>query len=519
MGAWVMMNLWCYPEILLAFACFFFIYILRNKNKVLVNWPLVGMLPSLLLNLHRLHDWCTQLLRQSGSTFEFHGPWLAGMELLITCDPANTNHILSNNFSNYPKGSDFSKIFDILGDGIFNSDSDVWQVQRKMAHTLMNAAKFRQYVAKRSREKVENGLMPVLEYKARRGDVVDLQDVLKRFTFDSTCILVFGADPGSLSLSFPTVPFSKAMDDAMEVLMFRHVVPESCWMLLRWLKIGEEKKFAEAWKTIDCFINEHISKRMEELTESKMDTKEEEMDESVDLLKSYIKYRCEDETGISKSDGFLRDTVMNLMLAGRDTVSAGLTWFCWLISKNPRVESKILDELRATSIITQGGNAQKPAVFEPEELSRLVYLHAALCESLRLFPPVPFEHKGVLQQEILPSGEVVRPSTKIMFSLYAMGRMEGIWGEDCLEFKPERWITERGRLRFEPSYKFIAFNAGPRTCLGKDVAFTQMKVAAAAVLYNFHFEVVDGHPVEPKISIILHMKNGLMVRIRERRCA
>lgn len=149
-------------------------------------------------------------------------------------------------------------------------------------------------------------------------------------------------------------------------------------------------------------------------------------------------------------------------------------------------------------------------------MSKMVYLHAALCEALRLYPPVPFEHKSPVQPEVLPSGAKVYTWTKVLFSLYAMGRMEGIWGKDSREFRPERWITETGNVRHEPSYRFLSFNAGPRTCLGKDIAFTQMKAAAAAMIYNFKVEVVPGHVVAPKLSIILHMQNGLKVRVKRR---
>ena len=103
-----------------------------------------------------------------------------------------------------------------------------------------------------------------------------------------------------------------------------------------------------------------------------------------------------------------------------------------------------------------------------------------------------------------------------MIPLYTMGRMEFIWGKDCLEFKPEIWITEKGKLKVEPSYKFMAFNSGPRICLGKEVAFTQMKSVAATLLFNFHFQVLEGHPVTPTLSIILLMEKGLKVRVKQR---
>ena len=45
----------------------------------------------------------------------------------------------------------------------------------------------------------------------------------------------------------------------------------------------------------------------------------------------------------------------------------------------------------------------------------------------------------------------------------------------CLEFCPERWLSADG-TRFEPhdSYRFMAFNAGPRICLGKDLTYLQL---------------------------------------------
>ncbi|WOG88911.1 hypothetical protein DCAR_0727813 [Daucus carota subsp. sativus] len=69
-----------------------------------------------------------------------------------------------------------------------------------------------------------------------------------------------------------------------------------------------------------------------------------------------------------------------------------------------------------------------------------------------------------------------------------MGRMEGIWGKDCLGFKPERWLRD-GRYMSESAYKFTAFNGGPRLCLGRDFAYYQMKYAAASILFKYQVKV------------------------------
>lgn len=52
-----------------------------------------------------------------------------------------------------------------------------------------------------------------------------------------------------------------------------------------------------------------------------------------------------------------------------------------------------------------------------------------------------------------------------------MSRDTEIWGEDASEFKPSRWIDENGELIRPSQYKFHAFNAGPRLCLGMFSSF------------------------------------------------
>lgn len=480
-------------------------YFFSSKTKsrsVPVYWPVVGMMPSLIYNLHDFHTWITDTLQVTGLNFLFRGSWYSGMNILLTCDPSNIQHVFTSNFKNYPKGNEFLEIFDILGNSIFNADYDMWRSQRVKAQQLISHPRFRGYVAQLTREKVEKAVLPFLAHGANQGHIIDLQDVFLRLTFDTTTKLVFGVDPKCLSIELPTVPFARAMDNAMSTLFYRHVVPIPVWKILRILNIGTEKKLANAWRDMDHFVEETIHKRRAEKKEG------QEAGDLPDLLSSYI-----DDEDADVVNKFLRDTTIGLMLAGRDTTGSGLAWFFWLLSQNRHVEQKVIDELNS---IPRNVTHDGMIIFNPEDLAKLVYLHAALNEALRLFPPVPFEHKGVVKADTLPSGFVATPGMKILVSTYSMARMEGVWGKDCSEFKPERWILDNGKLKYEPSYKFMSFNTGPRSCLGKDIALTQMKAAAAAVVYNFSFEVVKGHVIEPKHSIILQMKNGLMVKMKKR---
>ncbi|KAJ4848362.1 hypothetical protein Tsubulata_012742 [Turnera subulata] len=507
--------------ILVVTGCFILILCgFRNYHGGLPrNWPLVGMLPALLTKVHRIHDWCTQVLEQSHFTFRFRGLWSSNMDWLITADPSNIHYITCSNFSNFQKGPEFKKFFDILGDGIFNSDSDMWKSQRKLAQELISHLLFYKFLVKASLEKVEKGLIPILDHVSKQGLVVDLQDLLQRFTFEATCLVFTGHDPGCLSISFPKVAFSRAVDDAEEAIFFRHILPQSLWKLQRRLDIGVEKKHKRARETIDRILSEIISAKKEEVAKRR---EKKEMDDGrgIDLLSSYI---MEDATimGSSKSsdDKFLRDTIFTLLAAGRDTTGSALSWFFWLVTTNPLVEKKIREELKATiqPEADQSGGGREWRLFDVEVLKRLPYLHGALCESLRLYPPVPFNHKSPLKPDILPSGHRVNPDMKIYISLYSLGRMTSIWGHDCLEFKPERW-TDSGGIKHEPYYKFSTFSAGPRTCLGKNIAFLQMKILAASIIYNYNIQLVAGQTITPSPSVILHMKHGMKVKLFKRTC-
>lgn len=121
----------------------------------------------------------------------------------------------------------------------------------------------------------------------------------------------------------------------------------------------------------------------------------------------------------------------------------------------------------------------------------------------------------VVENDKFPDGTRLKKGTKVVYAIYAMGRMEGIWGKDCREFKPERWLRDH-RFMSESAYKFTAFNGGPRLCLGKDFAYYQMKFVAASILYRYRVVVVKNHPVVPKMALTMYMKYGLKVVLQKR---
>lgn len=93
-----------------------------------------------------------------------------------------------------------------------------------------------------------------------------------------------------------------------------------------------------------------------------------------------------------------------------------------------------------------------------------------------------------------------------------------MWGEDCLEFKPERWLSaDETRIKIpEDGYMFAAFNGRSRTCIGKYLSFLEMKSTASAILLRYKLSLVPGHQVVPKLFFTLSMKNGLKVDLKHR---
>ncbi|KAF5751884.1 cytochrome P450 family protein [Tripterygium wilfordii] len=430
------------------------------------------------------------------------------MDMLFTCDPSNVHYITSTNFGNYCKGPENREFFDIFGDNLFNLDFENWAHKRKYIHSYFNHKKFHQFLPKIINETVTAGLIPVLDQVSQQGLMVDLQSFFKRFVCDIAWMMSTGYNPKSLSIGFFEEPFLKAIDDACEAIFFRHLSPKYLLSMQRWLGIGKEKKLSDARRTVHQIAAKYISMKREDLSK---ETKHEE--EGFDMLRCFL---TEHEVAGSQSEEYIRDTVPGLAFAAYDTSSATLAWFFWLLSRNPAAETRIREELDNHFSTKKEENKRMKTIFNKEELNKLVYLHSALCETLRLHPPAPFTRRNPVKADVLPSGHHITPETKVLLSAYAMGRMTSLWGEDCNEFKPERWIDEKGTVKYETTSKFFSFGAGPRICPGRDVAFTVMKAASATIIYNYFVKVVETRPVTSKASIINEMKHGLRAKVTSR---
>ena len=482
-------------------------------------WPLLGSLPGLVQHAEDMHEWIAANLRRAGGTYQtciFAVPGVArrGGLVTVTCDPRNLEHVLKARFDNYPKGPFWHAVFrDLLGDGIFNSDGDTWVAQRKTAALEFTTRTLRTAMSRWVSRSIHARLLPILA----DAHVVDLQDLLLRLTFDNICGLAFGKDPETLARGLPDNAFASAFDRATEATLNRFIFPECVWRCKKWLGLGMETTLARSVRHVDRYLSAVIKARNLELSASAAAaaTRKDLLSATPhdDLLSRFMRKG-------TYSDESLQHVALNFILAGRDTSSVALSWFFWLVSTHPDVERQIVLELCAALAASRGSHDPALWLASPltfEELDRLVYLKAALSETLRLYPSVPEDSKHVVADDYLPDGTFIPAGSSVTYSIYSAGRMKTVWGEDCLQFRPERWLSDDG-TRFQPhdSYRFVAFNAGPRICLGKDLAYLQMKNIAGSVLLRHRLTVAPGHRVEQKMSLTLFMKHGLRMEVHPR---
>ncbi|CAM0885114.1 unnamed protein product [Alopecurus aequalis] len=492
----------------------------------------LGNAVPLLLNLHRFLDWATDLLAASpASTIEVRGALGLGNGV-ATASPDVVDHFLRASFPNYVKGERFASPFgDLLGRGMFLADGRLWSLQRKLASYSFSSRELRRFSGRVLRAHLRGRLLPFLDAAAGSGEAVDLQDVLKRFAFDNICSVAFGVESSTLleaegGKQRRHEAFFAAFDDAMEISFGRILQPTTLvWRAMRLANIGAERRMREAIRVVD----EYVMGMVEASEQSRARGGE---DHEQHLLSRFS--AAMDEEASAPGCGelgamfgtpdakrrFLRDVVVSFVLAGKDSTSSALTWFFWLLAANPRCERRVHEEV--THLHRPVADAESDDDGGYEELKGMHYLHASITEAMRLYPPVPINSRVAAADDVLPDGTAVRAGWFADYSAYSMGRMPRLWGERCREFLPERWLDERsGEFVPADAARYPVFHAGPRACLGKEMAYVQMKAVAAAVVRRFQVETVWAPasmdaPPPYEMAVTLRMKGGLRVRIRRR---
>ncbi|KAL9004848.1 MAG: hypothetical protein Q9188_002367 [Gyalolechia gomerana] len=412
--------------------------------------------------------------RSSGWTFQSSG--LFGAEPLFISDPENLRAVFATNFSDYGVESLRLGAFGFMvGKCIFTTDGHFWEHSRSLFRPHFSTGQLGNLDAT---DKAVQDLLTAIP--AQNGQAwteeFDLQPLFLRFTLDSGTDFLFGVNvksqlgaiPGSLqddavnhvtSVAADAVGGDMNFSEAFHVASVE-VTKRAKLQSLYWL--ANSKKAQRAVAYLQTFID-HLATTNTPNSNHKSapEKKGEDASEKFTLLTALAK---DTHNPIE-----LRDQVLFALVASRDTTAAMLSWMFLMLAKHPSV----FQHLRSAILSDFGSSSCPDARTKPitiNGLKKCQYLQHVMLETLRLYPPGPLNSRVAARDTVLPTGGghdgkspiAVRKGTVLNLCVYATQRRADIWGEDVLEFRPERWISRR-----RSDWTFLPFSGGPRTCLGR----------------------------------------------------
>lgn len=234
--------------------------------------------------------------------------------------------------------------------------------------------------------------------------------------------------------------------------------------------------FYDSLKVLDDFVDTFIDKALA-LSPSELEKKTNH-DEGYTFLHAIASY--------TRDRKVLRDQLVSILLAGRDTTACTLTWIIFEVSRQPHIIAKIREE-----IIEHVGLDRKPTY---QNLKDMKYLQHVINEALRLYPVVPYNVRLALHDTTLPTGggpDGTQPigvlkGTPIGYSTLVMQRRPDLYPSPETgfphvdEFCPERWDKWTPK-----SWTYVPFNGGPRICIGQQFALTEMSYTLVRLFQKF----------------------------------
>ncbi|KAK0127496.1 hypothetical protein ONS96_007031 [Cadophora gregata f. sp. sojae] len=220
--------------------------------------------------------------------------------------------------------------------------------------------------------------------------------------------------------------------------------------------------------------------------------------------------KCVELSKAGKLDQFTINNVIGSNIgAGSDTTGISMTAVIYFLMKNPHCLQKLRDEIQ-TAI--HEGNLSNPVTFQ--EGQRLQYLQAIIKEALRLHAAV-----GQIMSRVVPKGGAqlagrhFPEGTVVGINAWVIHSDENIWGKDVHEFRPERWLVDKEQLAFLDQH-FLAFGAGARTCIGKNISLLEMTKLLPQLVQRF--DLVPAGNSEWTTSSGWFVKPAIQVKVIER---
>lgn len=198
-----------------------------------------------------------------------------------------------------------------------------------------------------------------------------------------------------------------------------------------------------------------------------------------------------------------------IMAAGSETTATLLSGVTFLLLQNPAVHAKLIAEIRSRF------SSSEEISFAAVE--KLEYTIAVLQEALRFYPPVPTGFpRATPKGGDTVSGRYMPEGTVVYVSQHATHHSARNFAEPDA-FVPERWLKDAPeKFKNDNHAAMSPFSFGPRNCLGKNLAYAEMRVILAKIIWHFDMELLPGMDdwLERHKLFMLWEKPALMVRLK-----
>lgn len=203
------------------------------------------------------------------------------------------------------------------------------------------------------------------------------------------------------------------------------------------------------------------------------------------------------KTGQKMTDSSIIDNLVTFLIAGHETTSGTLSFAMYRLMKNPDVFRKAqqqVDEVVGKGPITV------------EHMTKLPYIEAILRETLRLDSPISSIFVTPVEDTLLGGKYPVQTHENVGMFMAKSHLDPTVYGEDALEFKPERMTTDK--FSALPKNAWKPFGNGARACIGRPFAWQEMVLAMAMLLQNFNFVMDDpSYDLEYKQTLTIKPKD------------
>ncbi|PHH51006.1 Cytochrome P450 94B3 [Ceratocystis fimbriata CBS 114723] len=442
--------------------------------------PLIGNGILFLQDRFALFHWFTRCEQQySYETLQVSVPTLPSG--VVVSSPANVEFVLKH-VGLFSKGSFFKeRSWDLFGHGIINVDGELWRLQRRAGLSFLNAANLKA-LTEVELPRILDASLAELWQNAHDTSIVDLQEFFHEITTQLMGHMAYGMEMHTGD------DFTQAFEYASGVTAER--VQNPLWKLTELFTGGRMRASIAA---VHQYGREIVATAV--AARHKASMRGSGSISGASLIHSLL-----DSIGNEK---IVADAALNYLSAGRDTTAQALTWVFFLLAQNPDVVSCMRAEIGALT--------------GPPIIQDLPYTLAVFYETLRLYPPVPFEIKQAEEATTLPDGTFLPAKSIVLWCPWAMNRSFTTWGPDAEKFQPSRWLTldEKGipRILNRSAAEFPVFNGGPRTCLGKKMAEVVAVRVIAEVIRGFDIHLCCGTDRRSGSSLTLPMEGGLPCQV------